>query len=137
RSRAAGDRRGRGCRHRAAGGCRRNVSFLSSRQYGADTSQGRRRSRGESRMSAPSRYQGKLLDKADVADLARGCAFLGSGGGGDPHTTFMEIEAALAGGGAIELIDLDALCDDAFIAPCGWIGAPTISVEKLPSGREA
>ena len=88
-------------------------------------------------MSAPSRYQGKLLDKADVADLARGCAFLGSGGGGDPHTTFMEIEAALAGGGAIELIDLDALCDDAFIAPCGWIGAPTISVEKLPSGREA
>src|SRR5690606_27496688 len=81
--------------------------------------------------------RGKRLVKADVADLARGCAFLGSGGGGDPHTTFMEIEAALADGGVIELIDLDALADDAFLAPCGWIGAPTISAEKLPSGREA
>ncbi len=88
-------------------------------------------------MRTLSKYQGKRLVKADVADLARGCAFLGSGGGGDPHTTFMEIEAALAEGGVIELIDLDALADDAFVAPCGWIGAPTISVEKLPSGREA
>jgi DUF917 family protein len=49
----------------------------------------------------------------------------------------MEIEAALAEGALIEVIDLDALADDAFLAPCGWIGAPTISAEKLPSGREA
>ena len=88
-------------------------------------------------MSTLSQYSGKMLGVADVSDLARGCAFLGSGGGGDPHTTFMEIEAALADGGKIELIELDALPDDAFLAPCGWIGAPTISVEKLPSGREA
>lgn len=88
-------------------------------------------------MSAQTRYKGRTLSIADVADVARGCAFLGSGGGGDPHTTFMEIETALADGRVIELIDLDTLADDAFIAPCGWIGAPTISAEKLPSGREA
>ena len=85
-------------------------------------------------MSKPSK---KRLDRQDVADLACGCAFLGSGGGGDPHTAFMEIDAALTAGGVIELIDLDALADDAFVAPCGWIGAPTISAEKLSSGREA
>jgi DUF917 family protein len=88
-------------------------------------------------MNARAKTNGRTLGIADVADLARGCAFLGSGGGGDPHTTFMEIEAALAQGGRIELIDLDSLADDAFVAPCGWIGAPTISAEKLPSGREA
>jgi DUF917 family protein len=88
-------------------------------------------------MSASVVRKGRSLGREDVADLARGCAFLGSGGGGDPHIAFMEIEAALAEGGVIELIDLDSLADDAFVAPCGWIGAPTVSAEKLPSGREA
>ncbi len=78
--------------------------------------------------SSPAKNRRLLLE--DVADLARGCAFLGSGGGGDPHTAFMEIEAALARGGVIELIELDSLADDAFVAPCGWIGAPTVSVGK-------
>lgn len=88
-------------------------------------------------MSTWTRPTGRQLSIADVADLARGCAFLGSGGGGDPHTAYMEIEAALADGGSIELIELGSLADDAFVAPCGWIGAPTVSAEKLPSGREA
>jgi uncharacterized protein len=79
----------------------------------------------------------KRLGRDHIADLARGCAFLGSGGGGDPAIAVMEIEAALAEGGAIELIDVESLADDAFVTPCGWIGAPTISAEKLPSGREA
>jgi uncharacterized protein len=89
-----------------------------------------------SAMNAPA-AQGRYLGIEDVADLARGCAFLGSGGGGDPLTAFMEIEALLADGGSIHLIELDSLSDDAFVAPCGWIGAPTVSAEKLPSGREA
>jgi uncharacterized protein len=88
-------------------------------------------------MNAPAVAKASYLGREDIADLARGCAFLGSGGGGDPHTTLMEIEAMLANGGVIELIELDSLVDDAFVAPCGWIGAPTVSVEKLPSGREA
>jgi len=77
------------------------------------------------------------LGMTDLADLARGCAFLGSGGGGDPHTTLVELEAALGPAGTVELIDVDALSDEAFVTPCGWIGAPTVSVEKLPSGDEA
>lgn len=88
-------------------------------------------------MSAFAMSKGKSLGRQEVADLASGCAFLGSGGGGDPHMACMEIDAALAEGGVVELIGLDQLADDAFVAPCGWIGAPTVSAEKLPSGREA
>lgn len=90
-------------------------------------------------MTAPVMSMSKVrsLRRQDIADLACGCAFLGSGGGGDPHMALLEIDAALAGGGVIELIDLASLADDAFVAPCGWIGAPTVSAEKLPSGREA
>jgi len=74
--------------------------------------------------------------RQDVADLARGCAFLGSGGGGDPQAALMEIDAMLANGGSVEMIAAEALDDDAFLAGCGWIGAPTVSHEKLPAGRE-
>jgi hypothetical protein len=77
------------------------------------------------------------LTREDVADLARGCAFLGSGGGGDPHAAFMEIDTLLAKGGSVELIDAATLDDKTFVAGCGWIGAPTVSLEKLPTGQEA
>lgn len=77
------------------------------------------------------------IDRAALADLACGAAFLGSGGGGDPYYSRLLGEAELARIDAFELIPLDSLADDALVVPCGWIGAPTVSVEKLPSGREA
>ena len=40
-------------------------------------------------------------------------------------------------GGSVELIDAATLDDKSFVAGCGWIGAPTVSLEKLPTGREA
>lgn len=76
------------------------------------------------------------IDRDALADLARGAAFLGAGGGGDPYYARLLGEAELARHDAIRLVPLDALADDALVAPCGWIGAPTVSVEKLPSGRE-
>lgn len=78
-----------------------------------------------------------LLDRSTLADLARGAAFLGSGGGGDPYCVQLMGEAELERGGRIELVAPEALADDALIAPCGWIGAPTVSAEKLPNGHEA
>lgn len=76
------------------------------------------------------------IDRAALADLARGAAFLGSGGGGDPYYGQLVGEAELARGVRFELTALDALPDDALVVPCGWIGAPTVSVEKLPNGSE-
>jgi len=77
------------------------------------------------------------IDRSALADLACGAAFLGSGGGGDPYYGQLVGEAELERCGPFELVALHDLADDALIVPCGWIGAPTVSVEKLPSGREA
>jgi DUF917 family protein len=79
----------------------------------------------------------RRLGMTELADLARGCAFLGSGGGGDPHAAMIELGEIMGPDASVELIDLDSLADDAVVAPCGWIGAPTVSAEKLPSGNEA
>lgn len=77
------------------------------------------------------------IDRRALADLATGAAFLGSGGGGDPYYAQLLGEAELARRSSFELVTLDALPDDALVVPCGWVGAPTVSVEKLPSGKEA
>lgn len=71
-----------------------------------------------------------------LKDFATGAAFLGSGGGGDPYYSYLLAEAAVRKSGHFDLISLDQLDDDALVAPCGWIGAPTVSVEKLPNGQE-
>lgn len=76
-------------------------------------------------------------DVAVLADLASGAAFLGSGGGGDPYYSLLLAKAALARCGRFEVVSLTDVADDALLAPCGWIGAPTVSVEKLPNGNEA
>lgn len=76
------------------------------------------------------------IDVLELSDLARGAAFLGSGGGGDPHNGRLLGEAAVARHGPIELIAPESLHDTALVVPCGWIGAPTVSAEKLPNGRE-
>lgn len=74
---------------------------------------------------------------AQLVDLAGGAAFLGSGGGGDPYYSLLLAEAALTRCGGFDLMPLAEVADDALLAPCGWIGAPTVSVEKLPNGGEA
>ncbi|MFT4196626.1 MAG: DUF917 domain-containing protein [Pseudoxanthomonas sp.] len=77
------------------------------------------------------------IDLAAIDDLARGTAFLGSGGGGDPYYGRLLAQAELARGGGIDLVAPASLADDALVVPCGWIGAPTVSMEKLPNGGEA
>lgn len=77
------------------------------------------------------------IDRLALGDLARGAAFLGSGGGGDPYYGQLLGEAEIARAGPFTVIDAAALPDDALVAPCGWIGAPTVSLEKLPAGDEA
>ncbi|MET0290026.1 MAG: DUF917 domain-containing protein [Pseudoxanthomonas sp.] len=76
------------------------------------------------------------IERDTLSDLASGAAFLGSGGGGDPYYGRLIAEAELARHGDVELIALETLADDALVVPLGWIGAPTVSVEKLPGGQE-
>ena len=73
----------------------------------------------------------------DLLDLARGAAFLGTGGGGDPYIGRLMAEAAIAEHGPITLFDLDELKDDDFVIPTAMMGAPTVMIEKIPRGDEA
>jgi uncharacterized protein len=78
----------------------------------------------------------RLLDRDTLRALARGCAVLGAGGGGDPHLGLLQALQASADFGPVSLIDVDELPGDALIMPCGGIGAPTVSIEKLENGDE-
>jgi len=78
----------------------------------------------------------RLLDPDSLRALARGCAVLGAGGGGDPYLGLLQALQATEDFGPVPLVDLDELPGDALIMPCGGIGAPTVSVEKIENGDE-
>jgi DUF917 family protein len=78
----------------------------------------------------------RLLDPDSLRALARGCAVLGAGGGGDPYLGLLQALQATEDFGPVPLVDLDELPDDSLIMPCGGIGAPTVSIEKIENGDE-
>jgi DUF917 family protein len=78
----------------------------------------------------------RTLTQQDLVDLARGAALLGTGGGGDPYVGRLMVQQAMAEGGEVRLISLDELPTDALVIPTAMMGAPTVLVEKIPSGRE-
>src|SRR6266851_3163476 len=78
----------------------------------------------------------RLLDSDALRALARGCAVLGAGGGGDPYLGLLQALQATEDFGPAPLVDLDELPDDSLIMPCGAIGAPTVSIEKIENGDE-
>ncbi|MGN6380606.1 MAG: DUF917 domain-containing protein, partial [Gaiellales bacterium] len=83
-------------------------------------------------MSAPVR----TIDAGILPALARGCSVLGAGGGGDTYTGLLASLQAIEQHGPVAVVDLDDLPDDGLIMPCGYIGAPTVSIEKLGCGSE-
>jgi DUF917 family protein len=78
----------------------------------------------------------RLLDADALRALARGCAVLGAGGGGDTYLTLLQALQATEDFGPVPLVDVDELPDDSLIMPCGGIGAPTVSIEKIENGDE-
>jgi len=73
----------------------------------------------------------------DLPDLARGAALLGTGGGGDPYIGMLLVEQELRRGRTIDLLSVDEVDDDSLVIASAFMGAPTIVVEKVPSGDEA
>lgn len=76
------------------------------------------------------------LQLEDVDDLCTGAAFLGAGGGGDPYIGGLMLKQELLAGREIEIIDPDDLPEDALVIPSAMMGAPTVLLEKIPSGEE-
>ncbi|WP_454854107.1 DUF917 domain-containing protein [Rhizobium binxianense] len=77
-----------------------------------------------------------FITEEDLDDMAVGAALLGTGGGGDPYIGKLMAKAAIARFGPVDLMALDDVPDDIAIAACGAMGAPTILIEKMPSGEE-
>lgn len=77
------------------------------------------------------------LSSADLEHLACGAAVLGTGGGGDPYLGMLLVARALDEHGPVTVVGPDELDDDGLVVPTAGMGAPTVEVEKIPSGAEA
>jgi DUF917 family protein len=77
------------------------------------------------------------LGAGDLPDLSLGAVFLATGGGGDPHVSFLIAEQALTELGPVELLDPGKLNDDDYVVAIGGVGAPTVSLELLPSRADS
>jgi len=77
------------------------------------------------------------LAAEDIATYARGCAILGTGGGGDVAGPTLAAAVALERHGPVPVRTLDDLADDALVLPMAGWGAPTVGIEKFESGDEA
>ena len=76
------------------------------------------------------------ISHTDIADLCTGSVFLATGGGGDPYVSQILVQQSLKKYGAVDLVPLDDVPDDAYVVAIGEVGAPTVSLEQLPIGTE-
>lgn len=65
-----------------------------------------------------------------------GAAVLGTGGGGDPYIGKLLARSAMKDRPPVSLLDPIDLKDDDIVLPTAMMGAPTVMVEKIPSGEE-
>lgn len=79
----------------------------------------------------------RLIGIEEIEDIAVGAALLGTGGGGDPYIGKLMAIQAVEENGPIELLSVDEIGDDDLVVPTAMMGAPTVLVEKAPSGEEA
>lgn len=73
-----------------------------------------------------------------LAWIAEGCAVLGCGGGGATYPAFLVAREALRNGKEIRVVDHTYFKDRplAWLQPCGFMGSPSVSSERIPSGNE-
>jgi DUF917 family protein len=76
------------------------------------------------------------LDASNLPALARGCALLGAGGGGDTELPLLMALRAVEESGPVPVVALAALPDDGLVMPCGSIGSPAVATERVWSGDE-
>ncbi|WP_262694381.1 DUF917 domain-containing protein [Kordiimonas aquimaris] len=79
----------------------------------------------------------KQVNASDLDDLSLGSVFLATGGGGDPYVPQMITKATLEKYGPATMINAEDLADDAYVVALGGVGAPTVSLELLPSISES
>jgi DUF917 family protein len=73
---------------------------------------------------------------APLDDIARGAGILGSGGGGDPYIGRLLAQQAIQAYGPVTVVDIAEVPADATVAAVSTMGAPTVSIERIPAGTE-
>ncbi len=79
---------------------------------------------------------GRQIGLQELEDIAIGAAVLGTGGGGDPYVGKLWAQQRVRARGPVALIDPEDLADDALVIAAAMMGAPSVIVEKIPSGEE-
>ncbi len=77
-----------------------------------------------------------FLTADDLEALCIGATLLGSGGGGDPQPDYLRAKELMLRFGSVRMMEVETLDDEALVVPIGFVGAPLVSLEKLPSGKE-
>ena len=78
----------------------------------------------------------RTIGLEDIDDLALGATLLGTGGGGDPYIAKLMVKQAIEEYGPIKVVSPDELPQDGLVLTTAVIGAPTVILEKIPSGEE-
>ena len=79
----------------------------------------------------------KQVGAEHIQDLCTGAAFLATGGGGDPYVSGLLAERMLKKHGPATLLSPDQIPDEFFVVSIGMVGAPTVTLEQLPTEDEA
>ena len=78
----------------------------------------------------------RMIGVQEVEDIALGAAVLGTGGGGDPYIGKLMAVRAIREHGPVELVTVDEVGDEEMSVAIAMMGAPTVMLEKMPSGQE-
>ncbi|GIN87479.1 hypothetical protein J6TS2_38650 [Heyndrickxia sporothermodurans] len=78
----------------------------------------------------------RYIDEQSIEKIALGAAVLGTGGGGDPYIGKLMAKEAVRKYGPVKLMSIDELNDDQLVVPISGMGAPTVTIEKIPSESE-
>ncbi|CUI15675.1 conserved hypothetical protein [Candidatus Protochlamydia naegleriophila] len=76
------------------------------------------------------------IGEAELEALAVGANVLGSGGGGDPAYDLLIAKENIGLYGPVPLLQVGDIDDQDLVVPIGYMGAPLVCLEKLPSGLE-
>lgn len=79
----------------------------------------------------------RFIGTQEIEDIAVGAALLGTGGGGDPYIGKLMAQQAINDNGPVELVTTDEINEEDVFVPTSMMGAPTVLVEKPPSGEES
>lgn len=77
------------------------------------------------------------VSEIDCEFLATGCSILACGGGGPGYMCYMAARAAIQEGHRLPVVEVDTLPDDVYVLGSVSYGAPTVTLERIPSGTES